>query len=245
MSVSELPTLVPGVDAPPARCHGCGSALLSPEEPLAGGHFGVLTCSMCGRTLAALGRPLRRPRRHVEPERPLPSLSAPVERGLIDGRFHRVPGCGVLCGVLLGHDPAPHVEHGRALERDALAERRPRPTGTVRTGCLTVDFDAGSVAVDGHLVALSETEWHVLAHLAARLGRLCWYEQVVGDVWSATTWAAWARRGTSMGRQHVLRVHLARLRGKLGPAGALIETVPARGLVLLARPPTEGGSRDD
>ena len=245
MSVSELPTLVPGVDAPPRRCHGCGSALLSPEEPLAGGHFGVLTCSLCGRTLAALGRPLRRAPRRVEPARPpLPAPSPVVERGMIQGRFRRVPGCGVTCGALHGHDPAPHVEHGRALERDALDVRHPRPTGTVRTGCLTVDFDAGSVAVDGHLVALSETEWHVLAHLAARLGRLCWYEQVVADVWSATTWAAWASRGTSMGRQHVLRVHLARLRGKLGPAGALIETVPSRGLVLLARPP-EGGSHDD
>jgi len=245
MSVSELPTLTPGLDAPPARCHGCGSALLAPEEPLAGGHFGVLTCSMCGRTLAALGRPLRRAPRRVEPVHPSPPppRPVPVERGLIEGRFRRVPGCGVSCGVLLGHDPAPHVEYGRALERDALAVRA-RPTGTVVSGCLRIDLDRGAVTVEGDAVGVSDTEWRILAHLAARLGELCWYEEIVADVWSATTWSVWARRGSSDGRQHGLSVHLSRLRLKLGPAGALIETMQARGLTLLAAPP-KGDDRDD
>lgn len=145
------------------------------------------------------------------------------------------------------HDPKVHDRHqaglslavGILLARGASA---PSPVGVVRTGPLTVDLAKHRVLVRGIERALSPVEWDILAHLARRLDYVCSVESITADVWpddlrrrididGATTLAS---------ASHLLRVHVARLRPKLGPARHLVETVTAQGYRLREVPPEAG-----
>lgn len=246
-----LPTLTPGVDKLPRRCIFCRSAMLNKQEPVGGEQRGLLSCTGCGRPLAwlrprlrdssrplvesmtfrPLSQPAQPPARTVEPmarRNSLPSV------GLV---FERVDGCGPACGFRTGHDPKAHEDHGRKL---AYAEMMDRPTGVVRTGLLAIDLDTERVTVGGRPAVISLTEWKILTYVARRLDRVCPYFDVIESVWDrATAELASRSRGGSakVGAYHVLNIHRCRLRAKLGPAAALVETVIGRGLRLRAEPP--------
>lgn len=132
----------------------------------------------------------------------------------------RGPGCGPDC-LPRSHDPAAHERYGY---EQAMAEQR---ASIVRTGPLTIDLgDSGRVWVEGVEIALTDREWHVLAHLARNLGRFCPNDEVIAAVWGPE-YVSETRRvrpdGYSVRTDHqILNVTIHRLRPKLGTARALI-----------------------
>ena len=206
---SPVPTLVPGRDRLPDRCPVCGSRRLYADPPFGTERVGTVVCGDCGRVLAYLG----------------PSLSTAPPRGV--AAFVRVTGCTEHCTPSLGHAPAAHEQHGRAL---ALSELKGAGGGIIRTGRLAVDLDRRAAYVDGQDVGVSAQRFVVLAILARALDCcVSWYD-IVERAWDRPTADAWA--GARHGGFHALRVLLARLRHQLGPARPLVETVPHYGLRL-------------
>ncbi|MGM0385235.1 MAG: response regulator [Actinomycetota bacterium] len=95
------------------------------------------------------------------------------------------------------------------LARVRAMLRRPRHTPipeVVSIGALTMDANAREVQVDGRPVDLTRTEFDVLAALAARprsaLSRRTLIDEVWGEGW--------------VGDEHLVDVHVAHLRRKLG-----------------------------
>ena len=222
----DVPVLRPGIDPMPTRCGQCGArGPHNAEPPLDGDPHGIVTCRSCGRLLAWLlplppTRVRPAPEVAIAPSRPAVPLSEPD---------WRLPGCGIACQRRM-HDPWQHEAHAR---QEALAEveaRAERPTGVVRTGPLAIDFDAYCAFVDGVEVSLTPTEFRLLSTLALDLGRTCLFTTLVRLVWGDDQ----AQLGEP-GR-HILRVTLARLRPKLGPAARLVRTVPTIGVRLLNEP---------
>ncbi len=80
-----------------------------------------------------------------------------------------------------------------------------------------------SVAIAGQVVELSEREAELLHALAVRAGTVVSKGQLLERVWQGTE-----------SDEHVVEVTVARLRGRLGPIGAGIETVVRRGYRLSA-----------
>lgn len=80
------------------------------------------------------------------------------------------------------------------------------PGDTYRVGDVTVDATARRVRVRDVEVALTATEFDLLAHLMASPGRVFTREQLLADVWGYA-----AVVGT-----RTVDVHVAQLRGKLG-----------------------------
>src|SRR5512135_394847 len=103
--------------------------------------------------------------------------------------------------------------------------RRPRQTpsaGTqaalLRFGALTVDVAAREVHLDDRPVALTRTEFDILAALAARPRMVFTRSQLVDAVWGER----W------VGDEHLVDVHIGHLRRKLGDdpeAGRFVRTV--------------------
>ena len=92
--------------------------------------------------------------------------------------------------------------------------RRPRTRDTadgtaagvpLRVGGLVIDPEARTVAVDGHAVALTRTEFDLLATMAARPRTAFTRRQLIDAVWD-TDW---------YGDEHVVDVHIGHLRRKL------------------------------
>jgi len=228
----RLPTLVPGRDRLPTSCGHCGSGMLDQEPPLGPHQRGMLWCQMCSRSLCWLAAPLAAISRRSMPLAASPppvAATAPaplvVPRRIIAAEFMRRPGCGPSCTLAYGHDPATHEQHGA----DAVyAELRARRSGDVATGRLLVQLGPARVYVDRAEVALSPTEYRILAHLAERLGDVCSVEEVTRDVWGAR----YVEDGA-----HLLRVNLARLRADLGHARSLLETARDHGYRLADAPP--------
>ena len=69
---------------------------------------------------------------------------------------------------------------GAVLARAKLA---PVSTHQVTSGDLTVDFDQRRVTLDGHVVDLTPTEYHLLATLARHAHRTVPSEQLLAEVW--------------------------------------------------------------
>lgn len=82
----------------------------------------------------------------------------------------------------------------------------PAPSAAVTIGSLTVDTDAREVHVDGEPVALTRTEFDVLAALAARPGVVLSRRALIEAVWGA----GW------VGDEHLVDVHVLHVRQKLG-----------------------------
>lgn len=234
-----LPTLTPGLDKLPRRCSFCRSAMLDKHETAGGEQRGTLSCTGCGRQLAWLAPRIRSASppssdTFAMPGRPtIPSGVGPrTMRAAVSVAFERLDGCGPACGLRTGHDPATHEGYGRMTGR---AEVEDRPSGVVRTGVLTIDFDTSRVTVGDRVADLTVTELRILGVLAARLGKLCHQHDILEIVWGAG--AVEAPIGGRAGRFHMARVHVTRMRQKLGEAAGLVETVKGKGLILRAEPP--------
>ena len=237
-STADLPTLTPGRDRLPTACQHCSSRFLNTEQPLGQHQRGLITCGRCSRQLCWLAPGITT--RSVAPSNP--AIEAAREgaepqqtpRRVVSGRFNRGVGCGVACSTGYGHDPKTHEAWGRRM---ALAELQARPTGTVRTGSLVIDFDADLVTVDGADPGLTPNEHAILLYLAARLGGVCRHSEIVESVWGAEMAALWVIPARSHGKWHVLRVQVSRLRGKLGSSRSLLESIEGRGYILRTVPP--------
>jgi two-component system, OmpR family, alkaline phosphatase synthesis response regulator PhoP len=103
----------------------------------------------------------------------------------------------------------------------------PAPTDTRVLGRLRIDDARHEVALDGEPVTLTATEYQLLVALATQPGRVFTRAQLLERVWG----------DDYFGDDHVVDVHIANLRKKLGEDSAqqrLIETV--RGVGYRLRP---------
>jgi two-component system phosphate regulon response regulator PhoB len=93
-------------------------------------------------------------------------------------------------------------------------------------GAIRIDRGAHRVSVDGAEVELTPTEYRLLLTLAERRGRMQGRAHLLETVWDAAPDI----------RTRTVDMHVQRLRTKLGPAGAMIETVRGFGYRLNAPP---------
>lgn len=152
-------------------------------------------------------------------------------------REFRGPGCTDFCRVvaavvpgvfgrteLLLHDARSHEAFGRA--------QAVTPGGLtshdITTGPLLIRALTADVYVDGEPMKLTAVEWKIVAVLARNVGGLVARERILVDVWGEAYWQEY----------HMLRVNVARIREKLGPARPLLETRMSLGYVLRIAPYT-------
>ena len=162
----------------------------------------------------------------------------------------RLPGCGPQCTVvtarILGsgefpqriaiHDPQQHEAYGQyVLARDPLASL----TWTVRTGPLTIDGMRACVQVHGERIHVTAREYAILSLLAAHTDRVVRYDDILRQAFgpeyaieygSITPWV-------ENNNVHNLKVHICRLRPKLGDARDLLETNKGIGMMLRQETP--------
>ncbi len=105
----------------------------------------------------------------------------------------------------------------------AVLRRRPQAQVTAPTvyrgAHLVADFDAVSIAVDGEAVRLTRREFELLRFLVENRNRVLSRDRLLERVWGYER----------MIETRSVDVHVGRLRSKLGPAGAQIETVVGLG----------------
>jgi DNA-binding response OmpR family regulator len=89
------------------------------------------------------------------------------------------------------------------------------PSASLTLGPVSLDPSRRSVSVASVPVALTPTEFDLLAHLMQRPGRVFTREELLASVWGYA-----AHAGT-----RTVDVHVAQLRGKLGDAAGRIRTV--------------------
>lgn len=82
-----------------------------------------------------------------------------------------------------------------------------------------VDLDAHRLTVGGEPVAVTATQLRLLAHLMKNRGRVVSRADLLRDVWGYHQNMV----------TRTIDIHVYRLRSKLGPAGASIETVRSVG----------------
>ena len=111
---------------------------------------------------------------------------------------------------------------GAILRRVAQAPQQ--AADILRIGTLQIDRGAHRVAVDGHDVELTPTEYRLLVTLAERRGRVQARGHLLETVWEAAPDI----------QTRTVDMHVQRLRTKLGGAGDLIETVRGFGYRLRA-----------
>ncbi|MBF5046376.1 response regulator transcription factor [Aggregicoccus sp. 17bor-14] len=90
-------------------------------------------------------------------------------------------------------------------------------------GPLSLDVEAHRFYVEGHEVTLTALEFRLLEHLLQRLGRVQTREALLEEVWGLS----------SSLETRTIDTHVMRLRDKLGPARALLETVRGVGYRLV------------
>lgn len=96
--------------------------------------------------------------------------------------------------------------------------RRPRvaaDTGVLRFGDVQIDPEAREVTVGGEPVALTRLEFDLFATLAAEPRVVFTRRQLIDHVWGE----GW------FGDEHVVDVHVAKLRRKLGDRGDVVTTI--------------------
>jgi DNA-binding response OmpR family regulator len=126
------------------------------------------------------------------------------------------------------------------LRRSQFTAHQP-PQGlqaTMITGGLTVDFSQHLVTLDGKELALTPTEYHLLASLAQNAGRILTQDMLLEQVWGAEY----------LGESHLLQVNINRLRHKIevDPASPrYILTKVGVGYALASLPPasSNGGQQ--
>src|SRR6202165_6009107 len=96
----------------------------------------------------------------------------------------------------------------RAVLRRAQFSAKENTLGlqaTMTTGELTIDFSQHLVALAGREVALTPTEYRLLAYLAQNTGRIVTQDLLLDHVWGSEY----------LGEGHMLQVNITRLRRKL------------------------------
>jgi two-component system KDP operon response regulator KdpE len=104
----------------------------------------------------------------------------------------------------------------------------PSPAGAeeITLGPLRVDTVHRGAWVDGARLELTARELDLLTYLARHAGKVCTHQMILREVWGS----AYATES------HYLRVYAHRLRRKLGPAGAMLQTRPGIGYELVEDP---------
>ncbi len=103
----------------------------------------------------------------------------------------------------------------------------PGEHGVFEFGPLAIDVPGRYVTVDGEPVELTRTEFSILQTLAEHAGRLQTRAQLSETLWGEAA--------VGKPRNRAVDIQLSRMRRKLGPAGAMLETVRSEGYRL--RPP--------
>jgi two-component system, OmpR family, phosphate regulon response regulator PhoB len=104
------------------------------------------------------------------------------------------------------------------LRLRAILRRTPAANGgaePLKLGPLALDVEAHRFYVEGREVTLTALEFRLLEHLMTRLGRVQTREALLEEVWGLS--ASLETR--------TIDTHVMRLRDKLGPARAFLETV--------------------
>lgn len=134
-------------------------------------------------------------------------------------------------GLSLGADDclaAPISAEELVLRVGAILRRRKAPgwvpVRLLKAGPIVVDRAAHRVTVFGAEIALTVTEFKLLAALIQQEGRVCSRQRLLESLWQT--------KGKVQTR--TVDMHLQRLRRKLGPAGDFIETVRGAGYRLQA-----------
>jgi DNA-binding response OmpR family regulator len=133
--------------------------------------------------------------------------------------------CGPPC------KPGDHDPHWHEMAGLLMATLTP-PAAVVRTGPLVVHLRNRVVTVAGAEVGLSPRETDLLIYLATQIERRCPSREILAAVWGSE-WIT--GRGDDI---QVINVNVNRLRGKLGPAGRLIDTVQFSGYRLRMEAPS-------
>lgn len=125
-------------------------------------------------------------------------------------------------GLSLGADDylsKPFSPQELSLRVNALLRRLGAPAvsagSTLSAGPITIDRSAHRVALDGHELTLTATEYKLLLTLVERRGRVQTRPQLLETVWEAQPDI----------QTRTVDMHVQRLRSKLGETGKLIETV--------------------
>jgi two-component system phosphate regulon response regulator PhoB len=107
---------------------------------------------------------------------------------------------------------------------------QPRPaspeTELLRVGEIVIDVPRHEVVVSGYAIALTLTEFKLIAVMAQRCGRVQSREQLLNDVWEYH----------SPIDTRTVDTHVRRLREKLGAAARHVDTVRGVGYRLVERP---------
>jgi two-component system phosphate regulon response regulator PhoB len=111
----------------------------------------------------------------------------------------------------------------------ASAAATPLPTPAITFGRLRIDRDAPNVQVDDQDVSLTALELRLLCTLYERRNRVQSRAVLLDDVWCVS--------GENATR--TVDTHVKRLREKLGPAGAYIETIRGIGYRFIGAPPKQ------
>ncbi|WP_077490940.1 response regulator transcription factor [Sinomonas mesophila] len=124
--------------------------------------------------------------------------------------------------------PAPYVPATQSPAPEPPAPEPPAPDGQrLAHGPLVVDLDARVVEVDGKEVALTRTEFDLLALMVCSPRRVWTREMLLRSVWG-DEWAS---------DEHLVEVHVGNLRRKLGDRGRsprFIRTVRGVGYGMMA-----------
>ena len=114
-----------------------------------------------------------------------------------------------------------------AILRRTAAGSVASPTEDLVIGPIRIDRGGHRVAIEGHDIELTPTEYKLLLTLAERRGRVQARAHLLETVWEAAPDI----------QTRTVDMHVQRLRAKLGPAGELIETVRGFGYRLRAAQP--------
>jgi two-component system phosphate regulon response regulator PhoB len=109
------------------------------------------------------------------------------------------------------------------------APAAPLPTPAITFGRLRIDREAPNVQVDDEDVSLTALELRLLCTLYERRNRVQSRAVLLDDVWCVS--------GENATR--TVDTHVKRLREKLGPAGAYIETIRGIGYRFIGAPPKQ------
>lgn len=156
----------------------------------------------------------------------------------------RLNGCGERCTTyrvrfpgrrydeaIICHDPYSHEAYGENVLAPRGASISPV---MVETGILVIDGRSATTEVAHAPVHLNPNEWGILHLLAGRIGQVCTHTEILRGVWG-NAYGPENNRRIYQGwesERHLLRVTMARLRARLGPARDLIETRPSIGYML-------------